>query len=323
MSKQLTPEILEEMKKYSVILITEYGSHLYGTETETSDTDYKGIFIPSLEDCIMGNIPKSVNLNTNKKNTKNSADDIDCELYSLQYFLHLCSKGETAGIDMLHTNAKSTIFSTDDWKYIQRNRGLFYTKSMKALVGYARKQAAMYGIKGSRLKSAGILIEFLKSLPQNDRLKQYWNKFPLDEHTSQSIIPDEKGFHHVNFCGKVMHETVKVSYALAIVERFVDQYGHRAKKAEKDGGNDWKALSHALRAAHELKSIYLTGDLVYPLEQADYLRDIKLGKFSLEEVLEDLESEITLVEELSAKSDLPETVDPEVVKDMLFHFYDL
>lgn len=71
-----------------------HGSHLYKLNTETSDEDYKGIYLPELEDIILGNIKDTINLSTNKSNNKNSSDDIDYEVYSLHKWVKLLSKGE-------------------------------------------------------------------------------------------------------------------------------------------------------------------------------------------------------------------------------------
>ena len=49
-----------------IIMLCRFGSHLYGTDTPTSDTDYKGIFIPTKHMILMGNIPKSINNNQRK-----------------------------------------------------------------------------------------------------------------------------------------------------------------------------------------------------------------------------------------------------------------
>lgn len=69
-----------------------HGSHLYGTTTSESDTDYKGIFKPDIKDVILGRMSKSVNLSTNKGSTKNTAEDVDEEYYSIQDFVRMCCK---------------------------------------------------------------------------------------------------------------------------------------------------------------------------------------------------------------------------------------
>ena len=49
-----------------VIMLCRFGSHLYGTDTPESDTDYKGIFMPTKEMVLLGKIPKSINNNKKK-----------------------------------------------------------------------------------------------------------------------------------------------------------------------------------------------------------------------------------------------------------------
>ena len=42
----------------NLIVKSIFGSHLYGTNTENSDTDYKGIYLPSKNDCYLNNVKK-------------------------------------------------------------------------------------------------------------------------------------------------------------------------------------------------------------------------------------------------------------------------
>ena len=100
----------------------KFGSHLYGTATEKSDTDYKGIFQPSKEDCFLNNIPKSYSNSTGSNNSKNSKDDIDEEIYSIQYFIELACQGQTVALDMIHCNDECLIETSDIWKEIVKNK---------------------------------------------------------------------------------------------------------------------------------------------------------------------------------------------------------
>jgi predicted nucleotidyltransferase len=43
-----------------------FGSHLYGTNSETSDRDYKGVFMPTREQILLQRIPHSINESTKK-----------------------------------------------------------------------------------------------------------------------------------------------------------------------------------------------------------------------------------------------------------------
>ena len=95
--------------------------------------------------------------------------------------------------------------------------------------------------------------------------------------------------------------------------KFYDDYGHRAKLAEKNEGIDWKAVSHAMRAAMQVSEIFLRNDIQFPLQAAAYLREVKEGKRDYKmEVGPLLELYMEQCEKLSAWSDLPEKVDRKV-----------
>src|SRR5574343_15084 len=98
-----------------IIVEMRYGSHLYGTDTEDSDLDIKGIFMPSKREVFLNKIPKSITMNTNNTNIKNSSDDVDKEFYSLHYFIKLALSGETVSIDMLHANEENILATSDVW----------------------------------------------------------------------------------------------------------------------------------------------------------------------------------------------------------------
>jgi hypothetical protein len=97
---------------------------------------------------------------------------------------------------------------------------------------------------------------------------------------------------------------------LPIISKFYDDYGHRAKLAAENKNIDWKALSHALRAALQTKEILTDGTITFPLKDAPFLLKVKSGQLDYtNEVAPALESLMDEVESLVNKSDLPEKVD--------------
>jgi len=189
--------ILDDLKDLNIIVLTPFGSSLYGTDvtmddlTEKeklesdkylSDKDYKGIYLPTKKEMYLNKIAKSRKFDSKKNsNAKNNPDDIDCELYSIQYFLKMALSGDTAAMDILHCPEKSLINSSDIWKEIVNNRSKFYTKNLKTLVDYVRGQAAKYGVKGSRLADAKNVLNFLNQFDPNSnnpRLKEIWDELP-------------------------------------------------------------------------------------------------------------------------------------------------
>lgn len=294
----------------NIIVKMKFGSHLYGTDTPASDLDFKGVFLPTKEEVFLGKIPKSINLSTNKSNTKNSSDDVDVEMYSLHYFLKLACAGETVALDMLHAHGDIIEEFSPIWAEIVGNRTKFYTKNLRAFVGYARRQAAKYGIKGSRLNAAKGFLNLLDAMNENvNKLSDIWEDLIEDEHR-HFIESSPSGIRQYQVCGRIVQETMGIEYAYEIVSKFYKAYGHRAKQAAENKGIDWKAVSHAIRAAYQVKELLTENTITFPRPEAKLLLDVKLGKLDyLTEVGPLLDSLMEEVEELSEKSTLPEKPD--------------
>jgi len=310
------------------IVRIKFGSHLYGTNTPNSDLDYKGIFMPEKKDIYLGKIPKSLTFNSkNNSSEKNTRDDCDEEFYSLHYFLELACKGETVALDMLHAPIEMCEFFSDSgkeiWDYLVWNKYKFYTKNLKAFIGYCRTQASKYGIKGSRLSDAYKVVNFLQTqIDKYYSIKGCWDELPEGEHIFK--VTDEKtGIRMYEVCGRKIQETARVEYAYEILRKFCQSYGERAKLAKENKNIDWKAISHAIRVAFEMKEVYEHGTITFPLPQADYLKEVKAGLLDYTtDVAPFLEKLIEEVEELSMKSDYPEKVDKQFWEFFLMYHVD-
>lgn len=288
----------------------KFGSHLYGTNTEGSDLDYKGVFLPTSKDVILNRIPKVINLSTNKTNVKNSPEDIDIELYSLHYFIKLACAGETVALDMVH--APPNMYESKPhpvWEYIVNNKEKLYTKNLKAFVGYARRQAAKYGIKGSRLNAAKAVLNILSNADSEDRVCSIWGELPTNEHLHM-LSMNNNNVRQYQVCGRIIQETMKIGYAYDIINKFYTNYGHRAKRAANNDGIDWKAVSHALRAAFQVKELLVFNTITFPRPEAAFLKEVKLGNLDYKTIVgPKLDRIMEKVEALSELSDLPDKVD--------------
>ena len=292
-----------------IIVKMKFGAHLYGTATSDSDVDYKGIFMPTKDEVLLGRIPKSHNYSTGKDESKNTKSDIDVEIYSLHYFIKLACDGQTVAMDMLHAPKDMILQSSNIWKAIINNRHKFYTKNLKSFIDYARRQASKYGIKGSRINAALQILELLKKEDPSKKMRKIWDELPRIEHC-YDIAPDPNGMRQYQVCGKSFQESATIGYVIPILEKFYNDYGRRARSAAENKNIDWKAISHALRAAYQTKEILIENNLIFPLKMAPFLMKVKQGKFDyLTEVAPVLESLMEEVEELSLSSTLPETVD--------------
>ena len=305
-----------------IIMECIFGSRLYGINSEFSDRDFKGIFLPDKEQLFLGKIPESIHKSTKQSSeTKNSSDDVDTEIYSLQYFIQLACEGQTAALDMLHGPESMLLETSDIWREIVANRHRFYTKNLRSFVGYARKQSSKYGIKGSRLNDAKRVIDFVDNILNmnlysmrdlNDlKLKDVWNNLPEGEHINKHPASEEHGnIRMYEVCGRKICETAKLVYLKEVVGKFHQSYGERAQQAAENKGIDWKACSHALRAAFQTKEILTKGEIKFPLQEAEYLKQVKAGKLDwLIQFAPRLEELMDEVEALSKESNLPEVCD--------------
>ncbi|QPB12280.1 hypothetical protein [Providencia phage PSTCR6] len=322
-----------------------FGSHLYGTSTPESDIDYKEIYIPDPKSIITCSVKEHFNMNTNNTSQKNSVDDIDHELYSLKYFIDLASKGETVALDVLHAPKEMVVHSDvpSVWDYLQANRARFYTTNMRAYLGYVRKQAAKYGVKGSRLAALRQVVEVLR---QQEDIKisssstgYTWPKTIRRKVSDiKDLLPiigdmcfftnltDHNGHEQLFYevLGRKFQMTITIEEMKKSLYKLWDEYGERARKAEENEGIDWKALSHAYRAGVQLLEIYETGDLVMPLKMAPEILDIKQGKIGFKIVQQNLEAIIDEVEakaDIARKNGMPSKVDMDFWNKFIFDVY--
>ena len=296
-----------------------YGSYLYGTNTPDSDTDYKGIFLPSKEQVYLGIIPRSEPNTVQKPNgVKNTKEDIDYEIYSLHYFLKLACEGQTVALDMLHVPISMILQSSIIWEDIVSKKELFYTKNVIKFIDFAKKQANKYSAKGVRLNTIRQTINILKGYAFTDfKLQIIWEELPVSE-CSNFIEDSPNGVKQYKICGKILQSTMSIPYAIDILQKYITNYGHRAYKAARNEGLDWKAISHALRAAFQAKQLLTENTITFPLKDADYILAVKLGKLDyLKEISPILDNLITEVELLCEKSNFPEEADKDYWEDYL------
>ena len=292
-----------------IIVKMKFGAHLYGTATPDSDLDYKGIFLPTREELLLGRVPGSRNYSTGKNESRNTKNDIDVEIYSLHYFIKLACDGQTVAMDMLHAPENRILQKSGIWDEIIENRQKFYTKNLKSFIDYARRQASKYGIKGSRINAARAVLAVLKKEDPSKKMREIWDQLPRIEHC-YDVAPDPNGLRQYQVCGKSFQESATIGYVIPILEKFYNDYGRRAKLAAANKNIDWKAVSHAIRAAYQTREILTENTIAFPLEEADYLRKVKQGELDyLFEVGPKLEALMEEVEHLAATSNLPESAD--------------
>lgn len=308
----------------------KFGSHLYGTNTENSDTDYKGIYLPTAKEICLGNYKKTICSTRPKQiGERNNKDDIDIEFFSLDRFMELLCQGQTVALDMLFSpelkltdllfQPAGTIFST-----INKNKNKFLNKNTNAFVGYTKQQAAKYGIKGFRVHALKLVCDLFEENLFGFKIIDDLNWFQILKEWDNPYIKIEISKFHQNFlevCDKKMPFTMSIKEAYKQCKIRYDTYGHRAQMAQKNEGIDWKAMSHAVRISSEAKELLETGFITFPRPDRELLVKIKTGHMPYDEVSEIIERGLEDIKLASERSTLREAPDREWCDEFIYEVY--
>ena len=109
---------------------------------------------------------------------------------------------------------------------------------------------------------------------------------------------------------------------IARIKRDYDQYGERARMAERSKGIDWKALSHAFRALIQMDELIETGRIKYPLSRALEIKEIKAGLLPFSYVDNLISAKIELINTKLSVLKTPLNVkDPAFIQKVILSFY--
>ena len=355
-------EIVKQLKPLingKLIYLSQYGSHLYGLNTENSDLDFRGVYIPNLDDIILKKDKDEINAeielweikDSNKENPTYYAEEptvlinswylrkvkVDAKIFSLQKFIQLCSKADTNALDLLFSISRRTdieqYMSLDNRPYdhsysifeqIFYNREkLINTDRLESPITYAFKQATKYSIKGERrqvmlnlLKDVSIYLS-LDTTPADVPLSRFMTDFIYHDGTpviNQYIdgkhvkidILDNKGKKekYLYVCGVQHQFNLELKrFAQRLEEKINKEYTSQ-RTIDAADGNDWKALSHAIRVLLEIKELLDTGNIQLPLKAKDFLLNIKLGKVERKDIDEFFNKELSEILERVQKNEL-------------------
>lgn len=317
------------------ILEIKFGSHLYGTNTENSDTDHKGIYLPTAKEICLNSYKKTIcSIRPKQVGERNIKDDVDIEFFSLDQFMKLLCQGQTVALDMLFSpefNLKNDIL-----KEIYLNKDKILNKNINAFVGYTKQQAAKYGVKGFRVHALKLVLDLLEKellieenmvYPSKNTLAEFDLEKTLKEWDSPHIklvTNSNDNCHAQKFlevCDKKLPLNMRIKDAYDFCNKRYDAYGHRAQMAERNEGIDWKAVSHAVRIASQAKELLLTGNVIFPRPDRELLIKIKTGQVPYEEVNQLIEMGLESINISSAQSKLREEPDYEWCEEFIYKVY--
>lgn len=312
------------------IVKMQFGSVVYGTDLPESDLDFKGCFVPSGYDIVMGKIQNSIQKNKKEnKEGKNKSGDIDFELYAISYYLKLLCQGQTVAIDMIFTPSKYWEHATKEWEYIVDKKSFFISKAIYPFIGYCRGQASKYSIKGSRIKEAKTALAILEKyhtynpqekmavcFPEFDAILQDSNFIKIIEKENVNGVKET----YLQVCEKQIPKGSNIKTGYNILARLVSEYGKRTLQTEEDT-YDRKALYHAVRISMEALELLNKGEVTFPRPEVDLLMKIRLGELEYDYLQELLDQSLKNIDLAMEKSTLPVKPDSDFADSLIYWLY--
>lgn len=325
------------MEKIKIVSIL-HGSHLFGTNLPDSDLDYKSVALPSAREILLQEIKRATHEgSTNLTGSSNTKDDIDVETFSLKKFFDMAIANQTMAVEMMFAPEKFYQFDPDPiWIEILENKHRLINRSVYSFAGYARQQASRYAVRGDRVAAIRAIVDCLKETvdkkpkmklgafyDQSDELKKIIEDHSKYINVQEILINEERQqtIKHLSACDRMSPFTQDIKNTYNIYKKILDNYGKRSFAAEKMNGADWKAIAHAIRISDEAEELLTTGNLILPRPNADYLKQIRLGKISMDECASKIDDVLYRVENIQANSLLREEADLEWIENFLLKLH--
>ena len=314
----------------TLLYLTQYGSHLYGTNTENSDLDFRGVYIPTIDDLILHKDKDEINeeltlfeirdeynknpvIYTKEPKTLISSwhlkqIKVDIKIFSLQKFIRLCSKADTNALDVLFSynperkDIQQYVYNKEQYyengilahPYIPFrefliNRGkLINTDRLESPITYAFKQATKYSLKGTRRNTILQILDKCKLLSDlhtvEDLTELLLNGNFIDGKHVRIDELDNKGKieKYLYICGVQHQFNLTLDKFKQRLQDKIDKEYTSQRTIEAVDGNDWKALSHAIRILFEIKQLLEIQTIQFPVDPI--VKQIKLGQISREDI---------------------------------------
>jgi hypothetical protein len=292
-----------------ILLKTIHGSHLYGTNIASSDTDSKVIYLPDKRTLLLGKVLRNKQINSNSQG-RNTSKDSDTEYIAVHTFVKDFVKGQTYALELAFCpNVQSANCDPEFYKLVMALRANCLTKDVSAMVGYCLGQARVYSSKGDRLNAVRKVRDFIVSTATNKKIRIGAFEDSLAGLTTDKYISfsTDETHTHLKVCDKLFPMTLTVGETLERLTYMESSFGERAKKAADMNGADWKALMHAVRVALQARELLSSGVITLPHTgyNRDYLLAVRSGDVSFEDILKRLDFLVEEVTNLRESSKLP------------------
>jgi hypothetical protein len=282
----------KEMAERNRILEIRVGSHLFGTDTEDSDLDLFGIFMPGDEILYGFQECKEVDLGEVAKDDtgRNTADAIDRKLHEYRKFVRLAIQNNPNILHVLFVNEPNIVFMDERGfgkRLLEKGHMFPHKGAYRRFVKYADSQRHKMKIKPENYAALERGLDQLGDFRDNEVIADVLanDKFRDEVGRTRPIanfVDFGKG-KHVQ-CGDLQFERgVFVKKAKRMIKERLSKATNRHVLYTKHG-YDVKFASNLIHLLLEGVELMKTGWIQYPFEYRQDILDIKSGHFSVQEI---------------------------------------
>jgi len=326
----------QKLAKQNLIVKCLAGSHAYGTNTETSDVDYRGIFVGT---------PLQVRTPFFKVGTVHDKSEQDTDYYELSQYFELVTKQNPNVVELLWVDESDIVLSTPVYEELRKHRDMLLSSKIAfTMSGYAFAQ--LKRIKGHQKWITNPQpvdpprqIDYISLVQNFDKEKRF--KIDLSEFRyDYRLIPyggeiyglySEDGYttYSDDFTLNTTYEgNVQELGIPKMIVKFNKQVYNEAKEKwsqywewkknrnparaalEEKNGIDTKHALHLIRLVKMAEEALTQGIIIVKRPDAQELLDIRDGKWSYEKIVSYAEEKDKHIREVLYKqTSLPREVD--------------
>ena len=301
---------MEKIKNYPLVLEIISGSHLYGTNTEDSDKDYVGIILPSDKEVfgLLNMEELDLSIKSKTEDGKNSKEAVDRKFYEFRKFIKLAKENNPNILEILFADDKNIINISNIGEALLDNYAMFidHRAIYIKFISYAKSQKHKMIIKPENFQNLNEGLSFFYDYINADSVINLSNEesiqasrklvIELQSEIANKKAPIEIKDSFIKVGDLNFDKSINVKSIIKKIQDRVDRAGHR-KDLFLKYGFDTKYGSHCVRLLTEGISLLKENQITFPLYNAEFLKDIKYGKYTKEEVIafiEEQEKEITI-----------------------------
>lgn len=281
----------------NVILLAIGGSRSYGTDTENSDWDWRGVALNSKKEIL-----------TNKNFEQFVNEDTDTTIYSFNKFVSLLINCNPNTIEILGCKPEHYVYLSPVGKELLDNRHLFLSKKcIYSFGGYANQQLWRLSNKSARLVSQEEQERHILSSIQS-AATTFKNKFALYDDDSIRLYVDKS--EREEYDSEIFMDINLKHYPLRDYKGMWGEMNNIVKDYAKIGKRNSHAIERGKLSKHMMHLIRLylmcldileNGEIVtYREKDHDFLMEIRNGKY-LDENRQPIAEFYEIVEEFEAK----------------------